>query len=93
MYREPHLNKKNQECSALWYEWYDLRFVEKDLEKAKELRSRWSQCASELGELVHETLITDPRYADWKKQMRLDKIPDPRYNNSARVQEDEQSQT
>ncbi|WLW37912.1 hypothetical protein [Synechococcus phage S-8S56] len=43
--------------------------------------------------MVHETLITDPRYADWKKQMRLDKIPDPRYNNSARVQEDEQSQT
>ena len=87
------MNKKNQECSALWYEWYDLRFVKKDLEKAKELRSRWSQCASELGELVHEVVINDPCYEERKKQMRLDKIPDPRYNNSARVQEDEQSQT
>ena len=60
---------------------------------AKELRSKWCQCADELGEMIQETLRTDPRYERWKEMMNLDKKPDPRYNNSARVQEDEQSQT
>ena len=62
MYREPHLQKKSDECSALWYEWFDVNYNQKDKEKAKELRQQWCECASELGRLVSEEVKTNPRY-------------------------------
>ncbi len=95
VYREPHLQRKSDQCAALWHEWYEWRFNRSEdplaPSVAKELRSKWCQCADELGEMIQETLRTDPRYERWKEMMNLDKKPDPRYNNSARVQEDEQS--
>ena len=97
MYREPYLNRKSAECALLWQKWYEFKYnqPEKPLASsvAKELRSKWWQCADELGEMIHETARTDPRYKNLREQTNLDKKSDPRYNNSARVQEDEQSQT
>ena len=52
MYREPHLQKKSDECAAIWYKWYDAKFKDKDEEKAKELRKTWSNCVTEFGEMV-----------------------------------------
>jgi hypothetical protein len=66
VYREPHLNKKSKECGDIWYEWYDVKYVLKDKEKAKELRKQWCKCASELGEMVHQEFLTNPRYKDVK---------------------------
>jgi len=43
VYREPHLNKKSDECAALWREWFEL-LSNKD-PAAKELRKEWCQCA------------------------------------------------
>ena len=97
MYREPYLNRKSAECALLWQKWYEFKYNQPEnplaSSVAKELRSKWCQCADELGEMVHETVRTDPRYKNLNEQTNLDKKPDPRYNNSARVQEDEQSQT
>ena len=62
MYREPHLNEKSAECAALWYEWFDVNYNQKDKEKGKELRQKWCQCASELGEMVSQEVKTNPRY-------------------------------
>ena len=97
MYREPYLNRKSAECALLWQKWYEFKYNRPEdplaSSVAKELRSKWCQCANELGEMVHETVRTDPRYKNLIEQTNLDKKPDPRYNNSARVQEDEQSQT
>ena len=64
MYREPHLNKKSKECSDIWYEWYNVNYIQKDKEKAKDLRKQWCDCASELGEMVSQEVKTNPRYKD-----------------------------
>ena len=64
MYREPHLNKKSKECSDIWYEWYNVNYIQKDKEKAKDLRKQWCECASELGEMVSQEVKTNPRYKD-----------------------------
>jgi len=62
VYREPHLNKKSDECAALWHEWFGMNYNQKDKEKAKDLRKQWCQCASELGKLISEEVKTNPRY-------------------------------
>ena len=67
MYREPHLQKKSDECAAIWYEWYDAEFKDKDEEKAKELRKTWSKCVTEFGEMVSQEAKTNPRYNSIRK--------------------------
>ena len=62
MYREPHLQKKSDECAKIWYEWFDQKYKIKDKETAKELRKKWCKCCSEFGEMVSEEVKTNPRY-------------------------------
>ena len=62
MYREPHLNKKSDECAALWREWFEM-LSSKD-PSAKERRKEWCQCADELGQMISEEVKTNPRYKD-----------------------------
>jgi len=38
MYREPHLQRKSNQCAILWKEWFNYKYGLKDEEKAKELR-------------------------------------------------------
>ncbi len=64
MYREPHLQKKSDECAVIWCEWYKEKFENKDEEKAKELRKKWGRCVSEFGEMISEEVKTNPRYRD-----------------------------
>ena len=52
MYREPHLQKKSDECAVIWREWYKEKFENKDEEKAKILRKKWGQCVTKFGEMV-----------------------------------------
>ena len=67
MYREPHLQKKSDECARIWYEWFDQKYEIKDEEKAKKLRKEWSQCVTEFGKMVSEEVRTNPRYKDIQK--------------------------
>ena len=62
MYREPHLQKKSDECARIWHKWFDQKYEIKDEEKAKELRKKWSQCVTEFGKMVSEEVRTNPRY-------------------------------
>ena len=62
MYKEPHLQKKSDECAALWREWFEL--LSNKNSAAKELRKEWCNCADELGEMVHQEFKTNPRYKD-----------------------------
>jgi len=64
MYREPHLQKKSDECAVIWREWFKEEFENKNKEKAKELRKKWSNCVTEFGEMVSEEVKTNPRYRD-----------------------------
>jgi hypothetical protein len=73
VYREPHLNKKSDECSALWHIWYKL-YLDKD-PSAKELRRDWCKCADELGELVQEEYKKNSRYHNIKMFWSNDKGP------------------
>jgi hypothetical protein len=62
MYREPHLQKKSDECAVIWREWYKEKFENKDEEKAKILRKKWGQCVTEFGDIVSQEVKTNPRY-------------------------------
>tara|TARA_B100002019_G_C20926590_1_gene430124 strand:- start:46 stop:252 length:207 start_codon:yes stop_codon:yes gene_type:complete len=62
MYREPHLQKKSDECAKIWYEWFDQKYNIKDEEKAKELRKKWCNCVTEFGDIVSQEVKTNPRY-------------------------------
>ena len=63
-YREPHLQKKSDECAELWREWFSFfEDIEKrNSPKTKELRKKWCNCVTEFGELVSEEVKTNPRY-------------------------------
>ena len=62
MYREPHLQKKSDECAVIWREWYDEKFGNKNEEKAKILRKKWCNCVTEFGDMVSQEVKTNPRY-------------------------------
>ena len=67
MYREPHLQKKSDECAVIWREWYKEKFENKNEEKAKILRKNWCRCVTEFGEIISEEVKTNPRYTSIRK--------------------------
>ena len=54
----------SDECAKIWYEWYDAKFKDKDEERAKELRNKWSACVDEHSEMIRQEVKTNPRYRD-----------------------------
>ena len=58
MYREPHLNDKSKECADIWYEWYDLKYEKREIEKASILRKKWCKCCDEFGEMVSQEAVS-----------------------------------
>lgn len=59
MYKEPHLNKKNDECSKLWHEWFksfsnkEKRFTK----QTQDARIKWCNCVDELSEQIHQEYL------------------------------------
>jgi len=62
LYLEPHLQKKSDECAAIWNEWWHFQYQIKDKEKAKELRKKWSNCVNEFSKMISQEVKTNPRY-------------------------------
>tara|TARA_B100001939_G_C16666674_1_gene498351 strand:+ start:139 stop:351 length:213 start_codon:yes stop_codon:yes gene_type:complete len=69
LYREPHLNEKNAECAALWYEWFSLfdDIETRNTEETKELRKKWCKCCTEFGEMISQEVKTNTRYNNMRK--------------------------
>ena len=65
MYREPHLQKKSDECAELWGEWFSL--WENRSSGHEELRKKWCNCVTEFGEMVSQEVKTNPRYNSIRK--------------------------
>jgi len=63
-YREPHLQKKADECSAIYNEWRELfdNLETRRSKEAKEIRKRWGKCVKEFGDMVSQEVKTNPRY-------------------------------
>ena len=63
-YKEPHLQKKSDECAELWREWFSLfQDPEKKYsQETKELRNKWCKCCDEFGEMVSQEVKTNPQY-------------------------------
>ena len=62
MYREEHLQKKSDECAAIWRKWQHFQYEIKDEEKARELRKKWSKCVDEHSEMISQEVKTNFRY-------------------------------
>jgi len=64
VYREPHLQKKSDECAAIWYEWQHFWCEVKDKEKAKKIRKKWCKCCDEFDKILSHEVKTNARYKD-----------------------------
>ena len=64
MYREPHLQRKSDECRDLWLVWKELWDVDKFSKEAQEARKKWGKCVHEHGKMISEEVKTNPRYKD-----------------------------
>ena len=67
MYREPHLQKKSDECRDIWHEWFRAEYEDKDGQRASEIRKKWGKCVTEFGKMVSEEVKTNPRYISMRK--------------------------
>ena len=64
MYREPHLQKKSDECKDLWVQWKEVWDKDNNSKEAKDARKKWCNCVTEFGEIVSEEVKTNPRYGN-----------------------------
>ena len=64
MYREPHLQRKSDECRDLWLVWKELWDVDKFSKEAQEARKKWGECVTEHGKMISHEAKTNPRYKD-----------------------------
>ena len=62
MYREPHLQRKSDECRDLWLVWKELWDRDKNSGEQKDARQKWCNCVTEFGEMVTKEVRTNPRY-------------------------------
>ena len=62
MYREPHLQRKSDQCADLWLWWKELWDIDSNSKEAKDARQKWGQCVTEFGKMVSEEVRTNPRY-------------------------------
>ena len=67
MYREPHLQKKSDECSDLWLVWKELWDKDPNSKEAKDARKKWCQSVTEFGEMISEEVRTNTRYHGIRK--------------------------
>ena len=62
MYREPHLQRKSDECRDLWLVWKELWDEDKNSRETKDARQKWCNCVTEFGQMVSQEVKTNPRY-------------------------------
>ena len=67
MYREPHLQKKSDECAELWVWWKELFDKDPSSKEAKGARKKWCNCVTEFGKMVSEEVKTNTRYHGIRK--------------------------
>ena len=67
MYREPHLQKKSNECRDLWHLWKELWDIDTNSKEAKDARKKWCNCVTEFGDMVSQEVKTNPRYTSIRK--------------------------
>ena len=60
MYREPHLQKKSEECKILWNIWYNMMEDKNPLEPTA--RKTWIKCSDEFSEMIHQEYLTNDKY-------------------------------
>jgi len=60
MYKEPHLQKKSDECKILWHIWYEMMINKDPL--APIARKTWMRCVDKFSEMVHQEYLTNPKY-------------------------------
>jgi hypothetical protein len=66
MYREPHLQKKSDECRDLWLAWKEIWDRDNHSKETQEARKKWSECVSEHGKMISHEVKTNPRYKDMR---------------------------
>lgn len=64
MFREPHLQRKSDECRDLWLVWKELWDVDKFSKETQDARKKWGKCVTEHGKMISHEVRTNPRYKD-----------------------------
>ncbi|QJT70243.1 hypothetical protein SynMITS9220M01_237 [Synechococcus phage SynMITS9220M01] len=66
MYKEPHLQRKSDQCAYLWKNWYNYKYGLQDEEKAEECRKLWGKCVEEHAAMCDHEVKTNPMYANMR---------------------------
>ena len=66
MYKEPHLQRKSDQCAYLWKNWYNYKYGLGDEEKAEEYRKLWGKCVEEHTKMCEHEVKTNPMYANMR---------------------------
>ena len=69
VYKEPHLQRKSDQCALLWKNWYNYKFGLHDEKKAERYRRLWGKCVEEHTKMCELELETNPIY---KSMQQLD---------------------
>jgi len=64
VYREPHLQRKSDECAALWHIWFELKQNKDPLAVAA--RKAWCNCCDEHAEMISQEVKINDRYKNIK---------------------------
>ncbi len=64
MFREPHLQRKSDECRDLWLVWKELWDADKFSKETQDARKKWGKCVTEHGKMISHEVRTNPRYKD-----------------------------
>jgi hypothetical protein len=67
MYREPHLQRKSDECADLWLWWKELWDRDPNSKEAKDARQKWGQCVTEFGKIISQEVKTNHCYTSIRK--------------------------
>ena len=64
MFREPHLQRKSDECRDLWLVWKELWDVDKFSKETQDAIKKLGKCVTEHGKMISHEVRTNPRYKD-----------------------------
>ena len=60
MYKEPHLQRKSDQCALIWKNWYNYKYGLKNEKAAARYRKLWCKCVDELSVMLHQAYLDMP---------------------------------
>ena len=68
MYKEPHLQRKSDQCALIWKNWYNYKYGLKNEKAAARYRKLWCKCVDEHSAMCEREVKSNPAYSKLKQE-------------------------